>query len=258
MSYGISLEFTPTLVGNNRINLHVKPEVSQLSSIGEITVSNLTAPAFTTRKAETTVELASGQSFAIAGLLDNNQDQTINKFPFLGDVPILGALFRSTNFQNDQSELVIVVTPYVVKPGSSEQAMALPMDNYSPPSDEERLLELRSGSGDPNARRMSGSPLAVPVPPSPAVAAPRADAAPNPAISSPTQDMPVSIETAPLAPIRTTNNFTTGYQQQVTARDQTHPKNELPPPAAAPVSPVVTPVAAHSATPSGPSGFILE
>ena len=164
MSFGISLEFTPTLVGENRINLHVKPEVSQLSSVGEISVSNLTAPAFTTRKAETTVELASGQSFAIAGLLDNNQDQTINKFPFLGDLPVLGPLFRSTNFQNDQSELVIVITPYIVKPGASPQAIAVPMDGYSPPSDEERLLNLRNSSGDPDARPMSGAPFAS-VPP---------------------------------------------------------------------------------------------
>ncbi len=162
MSYGISLEFTPTLVGQNRINLHVKPEVSELSTLGQISVNNLTAPAFTTRKAETTVELASGQSFAVAGLLDNSQNQTVNKFPFLGDVPILGPLFRSTNFQNNQSELVIIITPYIVKPGESEQAMAMPMDGYAPPTESERILGLRSNSGNPNARPMSSTPLAVP------------------------------------------------------------------------------------------------
>jgi pilus assembly protein CpaC len=160
--YGVSLQFTPTLVSENRINLHIKPEVSQLTTIGSITLNNIAAPAFLTRKAETTVELASGQSFAIAGLLNNDQDQTINKFPFLGDVPILGPLFRSSQFQNNQTELVVIITPYVVKPGGSEQQMALPTDGYAPPSDAERVLGLRTNSGDPNARPVSGQALAAP------------------------------------------------------------------------------------------------
>jgi len=243
MPYGISLEFTPTLVGENRINLHVKPEVSQLSSVGQITVSNLTAPAFTTRKTETTVELGSGQSFAIAGLLDNNQDQTIKKFPFLGDVPILGPLFRSTDFQNDQTELVIVVTPYVVKPGQNTQAMALPMDGYSPPSDSERLIGLRNGSADPNARPMSGPPLAVPV--TPPTLQPNDAVVPGPSSSN--------------------------LNQKPQARDtaQNDIQEVAPEPAAAPVAPVstdpITPalnnIAPASINPdpsSSPGGFILE
>lgn len=158
-SYGISLAFTPTLIGENRINLHVKPEVSQLTSTGSIVQSNITVPAISTRRAETTVEVASGQSFAIAGLLDNNQTQTINKYPILGDLPVIGALFRSTRFQNGQSELVIIITPYIVHP--TGEKLALPTDGYSPPSEEERLMDLRYSSANPDTRTMSGDAIAV-------------------------------------------------------------------------------------------------
>ncbi|MER2519829.1 MAG: pilus assembly protein N-terminal domain-containing protein [Bdellovibrionales bacterium] len=158
-SYGISLAFTPTLIGENRINLHVKPEVSQLTTTGSIIESNITVPAISTRRAETTVEVASGQSFAIAGLLDNNQTQTINKYPLLGDLPIIGALFRSTRFQNGQTELVIIITPYIVRP--SGEKLALPTDGYSPPNEEERLADLRYSSANPEARTMSGDPVGV-------------------------------------------------------------------------------------------------
>lgn len=158
-SYGISLAFTPTLIGENRINLHVKPEVSQLTSTGSIVQSNITVPAISTRRAETTVEVASGQSFAIAGLLDNNQTQTINKYPLLGDLPVIGALFRSTRFQNGQTELVIIITPYIVRP--TGEKLALPTDGYSPPSEEERLMDLRYSSADPDKRAMSGDSIGV-------------------------------------------------------------------------------------------------
>lgn len=168
-SYGISLAFTPTLIGENRINLHVKPEVSQLTTTGSIVQSNITVPAISTRRAETTVEVASGQSFAIAGLLDNNQTQTINKYPLLGDLPIIGTLFRSTRFQNGQSELVIIITPYIVRP--TGEKLALPMDGFSPPSEEERLLDMRYSSGNPDMRPMSGEPIAVREAPQPAAAA---------------------------------------------------------------------------------------
>ncbi|MEQ8166146.1 MAG: secretion system protein, partial [Alphaproteobacteria bacterium] len=93
-----------------------------------------TIPALTSRRAETTVELASGQSFAIAGLLQNNVTHDINKFPGLGDLPILGALFRSDTFQRNESELVIIVTPYIVRP-VSEARLAAPTDGYESPSD---------------------------------------------------------------------------------------------------------------------------
>jgi pilus assembly protein CpaC len=247
MPYGVSLEFTPTIVSENRINLHVKPEVSELSTIGAISVSNLTAPAFTTRKAETTVELASGQSFAVAGLLDNDQDQTVNKFPFLGDVPILGALFRSTQFQNNQTELVIIITPYIVKGGGSEQALALPMDNYSPPSQSERLLELRTSSGDPTARPLSGETLArpapIPPPPAPESAVP-ADLTP---LSMPAPDE------VPLIPAVPEENL----KPQPTPMSLPSSHTEVVP---APTMPLLPTAAAPTSTngPNGPGGFLLE
>lgn len=112
--FGVSLSFTPTILEGNRINLRVAPEVSQLSNTGAIQVQNFQVPALITRRAETMVEVASGQSFAIAGLLQNNVVRDINKIPWLSDVPVLGKLFTSENFQRNESELVIIVTPYIV------------------------------------------------------------------------------------------------------------------------------------------------
>ncbi|WP_299380711.1 type II and III secretion system protein family protein [uncultured Kiloniella sp.] len=127
-SFGVSLAFTPTIISENRISLRVRPEVSQLSSDGAVVLSDLEIPALSTRRAETTVDLGSGQSFAIAGLILNNQTQVANKVPGFGDIPILGRLFKSERFQNSESELVIVVTPYLVKP--SNNPIALPTDPY--------------------------------------------------------------------------------------------------------------------------------
>lgn len=112
--FGVSLSFTPTILSGNRINLRVAPEVSQLSNNGAIQIQNFQVPALITRRAETMVEVASGQSFAIAGLLQNNVVRDINKIPWLSDVPVLGKLFTSENFQRNETELVIVVTPYIV------------------------------------------------------------------------------------------------------------------------------------------------
>jgi len=116
--FGVSLAFVATIVDGNRINLQVRPEVSQLSTSGAIQLNGITVPALTTRRAETTVDLASGQSFAIAGLLQNNSKNGIRKFPGLGDLPVLGALFRSSRYERNETELVIIVTPYLVRPVS--------------------------------------------------------------------------------------------------------------------------------------------
>ncbi len=137
--FGVSLAFTPTVIDGNRINLRVRPEVSQLSTVGSVTLNGITIPALTTRNAETTVELASGQSFAIAGLLQHNSQQDASKTPFLGDVPILGALFKSDRYQRNETELVIVVTPYLVKPVSAN-AVATPVDGLTPPTDVQRIF----------------------------------------------------------------------------------------------------------------------
>lgn len=136
--FGVSLSFTPTMIDGDNINIKVKPEVSQISSANTVTIENNDIPTLVIRRAETTVELASGQSFAIAGLLQNNTNQSINKFPFLGDMPILGSLFKSESFSRGESELVIIVTPYIVRP--SDEKLATPIDNYDVPGDGNRLL----------------------------------------------------------------------------------------------------------------------
>jgi pilus assembly protein CpaC len=145
--YGISLTFLPTVLNEGHINLHVSPEVSQLTNQGavQLTAGNSTIqiPALTVRRAETTVELGSGQSFAIAGLLQDDAIQSVSGLPFLKDLPVLGALFRSTAFQHNETELVILVTPYIVRPVSDEASLHLPTDGFTPPTDLERLLFAR-------------------------------------------------------------------------------------------------------------------
>jgi pilus assembly protein CpaC len=136
--FGVQLAFTPTIIDANHLSLRVRPEVSQLSTEGEVTISGFTIPALTVRSAETTVELASGQSFALAGLLMHDTTQDISKVPWLGDIPILGALFRSNSFTNNESELVVIVTPYLVRPPTL--APASPTDGFSIPHDAQQVL----------------------------------------------------------------------------------------------------------------------
>jgi pilus assembly protein CpaC len=112
--FGVSLSFTPVILSGKRISLRVAPEVSQLSNNGAIQIQNFQIPALITRRAETMVEAASGQSIVIAGLLMNNVVRDVNKVPWLSDVPVLGKLFTSENFQRQETELVIIVTPYIV------------------------------------------------------------------------------------------------------------------------------------------------
>jgi pilus assembly protein CpaC len=184
--YGISLAFTPTLISEDRINLHVKPEVSELSTAGAVTISGTSVPSLLTRRAETTVEVASGQSFAIAGLLDNDQRQTIDKYPMLGDIPVLGNLFRSNTFQSGQTELIVIITPYVVRPTNA--TLGLPTDGFSAPSDADRFINQRYSSSDPNARQVSGSPVATTAP------------VPSPPVTIPSSALTAPVA-APLAPV---------------------------------------------------------
>ena len=155
--YGVSLAFVPTVISPGRISLHVRPEVSQLTQQGAISLGQgsnnaIQIPALQVRRADTTVELGSGQSFAIAGLLQDTTQLTANGVPFLGDVPILGALFRSDNFQHNETELVILVTPYLVQPASSPAALTTPDKGWRPPNDLERILLLRQKArGEANA-----------------------------------------------------------------------------------------------------------
>jgi len=128
--FGVSLAFTPTVVNANRINMRVRPEVSELSSNGAIELNGITIPALTTRRAETTVDVASGQSFAIAGLFQSNISQGDDSLPVMKNLPVLGPLFRSRRFQRQETELVIIVTPYMVRP-VSDDSLSLPTDRIS-------------------------------------------------------------------------------------------------------------------------------
>jgi len=137
--FGVSLAYTPTVLSNGRISLRVRPEVSELSTEGAIRVNGITIPALSVRRAETTVELGSGESFMIAGLMSNRSVGSIDSTPGLGNVPILGMMFRSDNFRRGDTELVIVVTPYLVRPVNSDQ-IVLPTDGFRSPTDVQRLL----------------------------------------------------------------------------------------------------------------------
>jgi pilus assembly protein CpaC len=142
-SFGVSLGFTPTVIDANHLNLRVRPEISELSTVGEVSVpltstATVTIPALTVRRAETSVELASGQSFALAGLLMHTSQQLVSKVPWIGDIPIIGAAFRSDRFQRGETDIVVIVTPYLVQPSSTR--LAAPTDGLVLPSDAQRVL----------------------------------------------------------------------------------------------------------------------
>ncbi len=139
-NFGVSLNFTPVVLSKERISLAVNPEVSTLDFNNPIQVQNITYPILNTRRASATVELGSGDSFVLAGLLKSEDSNSMKKFPGLGDVPVLGSLFRSNQFQNNQTELVMLVTPYVVRPVAQASKLQTPADGYKPPSDVERLM----------------------------------------------------------------------------------------------------------------------
>jgi len=149
-TFGIGLSFTPVVLSDRQISLRVAPEVSELNFSTSVSFSGFVVPSLTTRRASTVIELADGQSFAIAGLLNESVRESIAKFPLLGDIPILGALFRSVSFQKNETELVIMVTPHLVKPVDATQ-QPLPTDTFIEPSDIEflllGLLEARAGQG---------------------------------------------------------------------------------------------------------------
>ena len=156
--FGVSLAFTPTVIDGDLINLVVAPEVSQVDTSNAVTVSGFSIPGISTRRARTTVELRDGQSFAIAGLLQSNITDQVRQLPGLGEVPILGALFRDTTFQNKETELVIIVTPSLIKPAPAG-SLASPTDTFVPPSTADLFFKgevEKPGSGLPGARRTLG------------------------------------------------------------------------------------------------------
>src|SRR5471032_3390221 len=172
--FGIAVKFTPTVLEGGRINLRVAPEVSDLNPDGVgITsngVSTSVLPSFTTRRASTTVQLFDGQSFAIGGLIKNNTTTNIKAFPGLGEIPVLGALFRSTAFQSDRTELVFIVTPHLAKPLTPEYK--LPTDDYSEPNRFDFLWrgKMEGSASKTPAAAPNAAPAMAPTP-APAAAA---------------------------------------------------------------------------------------
>jgi pilus assembly protein CpaC len=132
--FGVGLTFTPTVLGGNVISMRVAPEVSELDFKNAIVLNGFVVPAITTRRASTVVELRDGQSFAIAGLIKSSVREILSKYPLIGDVPILGTLFRSSEFQKSETELIILVTPHLVKPIDSATT-AMPTDDFVEPND---------------------------------------------------------------------------------------------------------------------------
>ena len=155
--FGVGLVFTPTVLSNNKINLQVSPEVSELDFTNALVLQGYTIPGIRTRRTSTTIELGDGQSFAIAGLLRESVRTISSKYPLLGDIPILGALFQSKEFQKEESELIIIVTPHLVKPMNMAK-QSLPTDNYVEPNDFEfYLLGALQGKSKPEPKVAAGS-----------------------------------------------------------------------------------------------------
>jgi len=165
--FGVGLSYTPTVLADGRISITVRTEVSDISSQGAVIFNGTQIPAITTREAETTVELGSGQSFMIAGLLSNTANSTIDKLPGVGDIPIIGSLFKSDSWQKNQSELMIVITPYLVKPVDASK-IKLPTDGFESPSDLKRILLGHQSGGDGKTPR-PGPTVAPGVPVAPSV-----------------------------------------------------------------------------------------
>jgi pilus assembly protein CpaC len=162
-SYGVGLAFTPIVLADGRISMRVRPEVSELSSEGSVKMNDTIVPALVTRRAETTVELGSGQSFMIAGLMKNTNQNNVDKAPFLGDLPILGALFRSTKYKRSETELVIIVTPYLVRPVSSQ--LSLPTDGFRAPNAGEMIFGGHTYKRRPLSATTGTPALAAPASP---------------------------------------------------------------------------------------------
>jgi len=140
--YGVALQFTPFVLSPDRISIKVNTEVSELDFSTAVQFAGFVIPGLTTRRAATTIDLADGESFALAGLLSENIRENVKKFPFLGDIPILGTLFKSTGFQKNETELVIIATPRFIKPMDGRD-MALPSDAYEEPDNAEIYLNIR-------------------------------------------------------------------------------------------------------------------
>jgi pilus assembly protein CpaC len=133
--FGVSLVFVPTVLNDGIINLRLSPEVSELDFANAVTISGTTIPSLVIRNARTTIELRDGQSFAIAGMFQSRNTRATDQVPWIGSVPILGTLFQSSAFQNNETDLVIIVTPHLVKPATPSDRLASPLDQRLPSND---------------------------------------------------------------------------------------------------------------------------
>jgi pilus assembly protein CpaC len=166
--FGVSLAFTPTVLADGVINLVVQPEVSSIDPTASIVINNLTIPGVQTRRAKTVVEMRDGDSFALAGLIRKDFSDTVRQVPLLGSIPIIGTLFRSTGFNNEQTELVIIVTPRLVQPAKAG-TLKSPTDRAGPPNEADLFLNGRTDTGvPPGPTPLTRPPLAPP----PAIAPP--------------------------------------------------------------------------------------
>ncbi len=137
--FGVGLNFTPTVLSNQKISMEISPEVSELDFTNAVSFQGFVIPAITTRRVSTVVELADGQSFAIAGLLNDRYIERVRKYPFIGDIPIIGTLFKTSSFEKQERELIVLVTPHLVRP-LDKAKQTLPTDQYVEPNDIEFYL----------------------------------------------------------------------------------------------------------------------
>ncbi|HIC2857840.1 TPA: type II and III secretion system protein family protein, partial [Burkholderia contaminans] len=204
--FGVALKFTPTVLGNGRISLKVAPEVSELSQTGvTLSASNIGGtsilPLITTRRASTTVQMGDGETFAIGGLIKDNGTGALKALPGVGEIPVLGALLRSTSFQQDRTELIFVITPHLVKPLQTAD-VPLPTDSFTKPNEIDVYatgnMEGRGGLRKHGAQPANGAAAAPQTPaqaPAPAPApAPQSDAPAGPAAALPAPRAPQGVD----------------------------------------------------------------
>ena len=164
--FGVSLAFTPTVLADGMINLLVAPEVSSIDLSAAVIINNFRIPGLQTRRAKTMIELRDGESFAMAGMIRRDFQDTVRQFPVLGSIPIIGSLFRSTGFQREETELVIIVTPRLVRPVRAA-TLKLPTDRVTPPNEADLFLNGRTDKAVPLVPPMYDSTRAAPPPPAP-------------------------------------------------------------------------------------------
>lgn len=157
--YGVGLAFTPTVLSDGLINMKIEPEVSQLDTSHPVQVAGISVPPLIVRRASTTVELRDGQSFVIGGLLQSNGKNAISQLPWLGDVPVLGALFRSTQYQKDETDLAIIVTPRLVRPARPGDTIKTPLDSTLPVNDADLFLMGKTEITNAQAKAAGGIPV---------------------------------------------------------------------------------------------------